>query len=456
MYKLSTQSKMDIETIQDQDFIIQYLTDHPDEVCIVDEHENSILQVYAGNSFNKLQSFLIEKFPEIIYSTNCFGRTALFDAIEVGNKFLVEKIIEYWPEAMWSEDEGGVYPLEFEIEFFKKNDGMLDLMLSYVNVDIDFESVFEIFMKSCVNFSKALSVLNRFPEIYDRIDDHGMSTLHHVSSNVFPQQMKLITHIHSMRPDLLMLKDNTGKTPAHLTSRYEYLSLFVKLCPECITVRDNENKTPLHHLKAFNTPLSGSKSHPCDELSFIRNMSELLFLQDNEGKTFPMILTYSSFAYEVFPMIIQLAPESLLIQDNIGRTCLRYCVQYKRSCWEVISRFMISCKPELIHICDNSGTSPMEIAYRPYGTYNTFVSRERFFATCLQYTSIPDSYWNVFSAPSAHLCANFMAILERSREDGKRAFEYLPKRDREKIIEILYVSKTLPESIVNKVLSRVY
>lgn len=450
---------MDLTCIQDELFVIEYLTKNPDEVSCVDYEENSILQIYAKPEFEKLQDFILNCFPEIVFSENIYGRNVLFDAIEHDNIYLVRRVVDIYPGSVLSTNDHGFSPLDMEISCYgcDSSTEILKTLLSCIDVNVvGLDFMFSKFRSAANYYCKGICILDTFPELYDHLDfDNDGTVLHVVSAYAYRHQTRLVRHIISVRPDLLLVRDSRGRLPAHVSITYETLSIMVRACPECITVQDDDGKTPLHHWKSFErivTPISGRIFDPRKELDFMVKHPEVLYIRDHTGGTVPMNLISNDAAYEIIQMLVEIAPDSLVLQDESKKTCLHYCTTYKYTCWEAVARSIVRCHPHLLRAKDISGNTPMDLVYSRIGKYNLTTAKERFFATCLEFTSIEEEHWSVFSKPSLAMNYSFRDILSRSETDAARAFRYLTPRERYRIRAVLGLERYISKDLVRKIL----
>lgn len=448
---------MDFNRIQYEESVIQYLKENPDEVACVNDDEDSILQIYSNNSYHKLQDFLLDVFPEIVYSFNSLGRNIVFSCIDENNVRLLQRVLAIYPESLRAVDNNGVTPIYYELQFPSISTVILETLLSsYVNNFVDIEEIFYYFKFACGSIQAATLFLRFFPDLYDYYNDEYGTILHLAVRRMYNNQVNLVRLIHSGRPELAFARDGLGRTPAHLVFNWEVLAFFISECPKCIYCLDNKRRTPLHCI----IRTIGIRPRNFNYSALFAQIRDVLKFKDDRGITPVMMATYNPDAVNVVSAIIKTSPESLLLQDGEGMTCLHY-THHKISSWETswdsVARKIVECKPELLHVKNIYGKTPMDTAFEFKGrlfSHNVCMNIvvERFFATCLEYTSIPDKFWSVFASTSRNVQDSFRAILRRSETDAARAFKHLYSREKLRTRAILSLEKYMTKNVVLRIL----
>ncbi|AGE50040.1 hypothetical protein ATCVCanal1_024L [Acanthocystis turfacea Chlorella virus Canal-1] len=434
---------MDPNRLQDQYMVIEHLKKHPDEVSCVDDDENSLLQVYSAERFKDLQDFLLDTFPEIVHSQNSEGRNALFDAVDSANTYLVRRILEISPEALWEENDNGETPFEYDMQY-NINNGIFEAFLPFVCVeDVGISELWKLTKNSLASYKKAVLMLETFPELFDYREHGEFSILAVVARSCFCYAQPFIKYICSKRPDLLLEPDSDGMLPSHVALTYDTLDLMRTYAPECLTAKDNDGNVPFHYTKIFTRQTS------LDNL--IRAGPDILSIPDKNGLTLPMILVMTnSVPGGVLGRILKNHKECIPLEDTKGNTLLHYAAECKRVGWGTLCGNVAREFPELVLKKNTAGLTALDIALENAGDVSTRTEKEAFFAACAEVCDLPDNIWDAFSTASRSIEKSFGAILKRSEESAAKAFGLLPVKYRHRIHTILKCSNSLPRDVVLK------
>ncbi|AGE53394.1 hypothetical protein ATCVGM07011_039L [Acanthocystis turfacea Chlorella virus GM0701.1] len=439
---------MDPNRLQDQHMVIEHLRNHPDEVSCVDDDENSLLQIYSAERFKDLQDFLLDTFPEIVHSQNFEGRNALFDAVDSANPYLVRRILEISPEALWSENDNGETPFEYDMQY-NINNGIFEVILPFVRVeDVGLSELWKLTKNSLASYKKAVLMLETFPELFDYREHGEYSILAVVARSCFSYAQPFIKYICSKRPDLLLETDIDGMLPSHVALTYDALDLMHTYAPECLTAKDNDGNAPFHYTKIFTRQTS------LDNL--LKARPDILTIPDKNGLTLPMILVMTnSVPDSVLNRVVKNYKECIPLEDTKGNTLLHYAAECKRVGWGTLCGNVAREFPELVLKKNTTGLTALDIALENSGDVSTRTEKETFFAACAEVCDLPYNIWDAFSITSRSIEKSFGSILKRSEASAAKAFSMLSAKYRHRIHTVLQCSKYLPRDVVVKIITKV-
>jgi ankyrin repeat protein len=439
---------MDPNKLQDQHMVIEHLKKHPDEVSCVDDDENSLLQIYSAERFKDLQDFLLETFPEIVHSQNFEGRNALFDAVDSANPYLVRRILEISPDALWTENDNGETPFEYDMQY-NINNGIFEAILPFVRVeDVGLPELWKLTKNSLASYKKAVLMLETFPELFDYREHGEYSILAVVARSCFSYAQPFIKYICSKRPDLLLEPDVDGMLPSHVALTYDALDLMHTYAPECLTAKDNDGNAPFHYTKIFTRQTS------LDNL--LKARPDILTIPDKNGLTLPMILVMTnSVPGSVLNRVVKNYKECVPLEDTKGNTLLHYAAECKRVGWGALCGIVAREFPELVLKKNTTGLTALDIALENSGDVSSRTEKETFFAACAEVCDLPDDIWNAFTFTSRSIEKSFGSILKRSEVSAAKAFGLLSSKYQHRIHTVLKCSKSLPRDIVVKIIVKV-
>jgi hypothetical protein len=189
-------------------------------------------------------------------------------------------------------------------------------------------------------------------------------------------------------------------------------------------------------------------------IDLIRDMPEVLKIQDNNGLTVVMHMISRLQPYlntALVSELFKLCPDSFLLLDNTKRSFVHHITLYKNVKWHSACTDILAAYPHMLFWKDSIGKTPLDYAIEDIGGYGSFqLAREIFIATCLKFTTIPEKYW-CFDTPCSYLAKSFGHILARSEKEASWAFEFLPEKDRTLIHTILLAD--MPADIKTKIIA---
>jgi ankyrin repeat protein len=438
---------MNMNKVYEEEYILEYLSNNEDSVSCVNINEDTLLHMYTAKKYGKVQDLILELRPDIIHDQNRQGQTALFNAIDARNEYLVAKIVEIDSSVLLHTDEDGMSPLYYEFTTFGNAD-IMKILLPYAVELYDADSILDMFGCFFGSLDKVKYMLKALPWIYDYRSETMDTVLHLiVSQGTQARARTLVEHVHKMHPELFTVVNMKGQTPAHMARDYNMLNLIYKLCPESILMRDVNGKIPLHsshHMYASNTI--------CIDL--IRDMPEVLKIQDNNGLTVVMHMISRLQPYlhtALVSELFKLCPESFLLLDNTKRSFVHHITMYKNTNWHSACTGILAAYPYMLFWKDSVGKTPLDYATEDIGGYGSFkLAREIFIATCLKFTAIPEKYW-CFDTSCSYLTKSFGHILARSQQEASWAMEFLPEKDKTLIHTILLAD--MPADIKTKIIA---
>ena len=448
-------NNMNFDKVYSEDFVIEYIMENPDEVHCVDHNEDTLLHIYSARSYENLQDFVMDLWPSVVHEPNNQGRTPIYSAIDSRNDCLVRNIIQRDPSVMYHQDNQGISPLDYEMTMFSTG-AILKHMLPFV-FELDLGEILKLVRYSRGAMEKCAIILEKVPALYEYRTEIGNTVAHVIVESSYKETAKsILRYVHSKRPDLFLTTNANGELPAHLAWSLDMIGVIFDLCSESLRVQDARGKTPLHH-----AIYSTMYNRNLDVATFSRissTMPDVLSIQDNEGLTIAMTLVLRSdtvIMKNVVSVIVNKNPESMLLRDKQCRTFLHHCAIYKPTHWFDLAEDVVKTYPHTIFDTDKLNKSVLDYGTDDIGGYGNFsLARFIFVSQCLKYTAIPDKYW-IFSGTAPSLTRSFGAILRRSYDEARRAFGFLPEKDRKKIRETLFCLNTrLHKDVVHHILSK--
>lgn len=446
---------MQMDRLYEEEYILEYLSNNENSVSCVNINEDTLLHMYAAKKWTKVQDLILELCPGIIHDQNRQGRTALFKAIDARNEDLVAKIVDLDSSVLLHTDEEGISPFYYEFTTFGNAD-IIKILLPHAVEFYDAEDIFNVFGCCSGSLDKVKYMLSALSWIYDYRSETMENVLHLiVSQGNQGRACTIVKHVHKTHPELFTSVNMKGQTPAHMACDFDMLNLIYKLCPESILVRDVSGKIPLHsshHMYSSNTI--------CIDL--IRDMPEVLKIQDNNGLTVAMHMVSrlqpclnTALVSELF----KLCPASFLLLDNTKRSFVHHITMYKNANWHSVCTDIIAAYPYMLFEVDSIGKTPLDYANKDIGGYGSFklggygsfkLAREIFIATCLKYTAIPEKYW-CFVTPCSYIIKSFGHILNRSEKEAGWALEFLPVKER-MLIHTILLADNIPTDIKKQII----
>ena len=208
------------DTIYEEDYVLEYLQQcDPDEEIYKCENDDgdSLLHMYSGVEYQRLQEYILAEDPSIVHSTNKDSMTPIYSAITSRNATLVRKIIEIDPHALNHADISFASPLQHEFSISDGYTEILDIIFHLSYDWHDFEELFYEAMASSVMKTKYL--LNNVDNAYDIVSQSGNNVLHMACSRLSSEFMApIVRYIAEKTGDRLARVVNSwGNLPLHCT-----------------------------------------------------------------------------------------------------------------------------------------------------------------------------------------------------------------------------------------------
>ena len=291
--------------------LVQYIVDNcPDMLSISNETGQSpFLQAGFCGSV-ELIKYLISRGCDV-YETDIKEETVLHIACKKGELELVQDLVENYPDMLTIIDKTGQSPF-LDAGF----SGSVELVKYLIS-------------KGC--------------DVYDK-DSDGWTLLHYAC---IKGKLKLVQYLFDTFPDIVTIKEKTGKSPFLLTGfsgSVELVKYFVSRGCD-VHDKDNEGDTVLH------IACNNSKLELVQYL--VDGDPDMLAIRDETGKS-PFLLTGFSGSVEIVKYLISRGCDAY-DKDNDGDTVLH--IACSRGKLELV-QYLVENYPDMLYISDKTGQSP--------------------------------------------------------------------------------------------------
>ena len=154
------------------------------------------------------------------------------------------------------------------------------------------------------------------------------------------------------------------------------------------------------------------------------------------------------------PQMFRINPVSFTIRDKYDNNALHHICSQKNANWWKLVDEVLKTYPELLFQKNDEKKTPLDIGISNSGYSSQQRSKERFIAMCLKHTELPDKYW-IFDKISFDLIHSMGHILDRSRDEAKKAMMFLPQKDKEIIQNLVIGMNRLEPEIFTCIISKI-
>lgn len=402
-----------------------------------DEEGNGWLHFYSDNEYSNLQDFILEEWPAIVHMENVHMETAIFYAINNNNLELVKKIVAIDKSVLTHSDINGRTPLCVSFTSRWCSVEICEFLWGFVNGDFlcHYKNAME------TNFEKSKFLLDNTLGVFMMTFDKGENILHKTIYVRSIHTKRLIKYIYEKTgTTLFSATDSLGMNALH-HSYTDLLKLIYDLYPDAVYQKDMWGNTPLCYSQN-----NGNGANP-DAIEIMRKHPELLEIQNNELQTMFM-------KNRLCPLeMLEINPASFTIVDKYGNNSLHHvCYQKNAEWWKLVDK-ILQAYPTLLFQKNDEGYTPLDIGISNKGYSSQQRSKERFITVCLKYTELPNKYW-IFDKISFDLVRSMGYILNRSRDEAKKAMFFLPQKDKENIQNLITGMNCLEPEVLTTIISR--
>ena len=405
-----------------------------------DEEGNSWLHFYSETEYSNLQDFILEEWPVIVHAENVHMETPIFYAIHNNNMELVKKIVAVDESVLTQSDINGRTPLF--VSFTSRWCGVkiCEFLWDLVPLQGDFLWHYKNAIET--NFEKSKFLLDRMPGVFDMTFDKGENILHKTIYVRSIHTKRLIKYIHEKTDTLLFsATDSLGMTALH-HSYTDLLKLIYDFYPDAVYQKDMWGNTPLCYSQNNGNDVNQ------DALEIMKKHPELLEIQNKNGQTIFMKNRLCP------PQMFRINPVSFTIRDKYDNNALHHICSQKNANWWKLVDEVLKTYPELLFQKNDEKKTPLDIGISNSGYSSQQRSKERFIAMCLKHTELPDKYW-IFDKISFDLIHSMGHILDRSRDEAKKAMMFLPQKDKEIIQNLVIGMNRLEPEIFTCIISKI-
>lgn len=406
-----------------------------------DEEGNSWLHFYSETGYSNLQDYILEAFPAIVHAENIHMETPIFYAIRNNNLELVKKIVAVHESVLTQLDINGRSPLFVSFVSRWCSVKICEFLWNLAPLDGDFLWHYKNAIET--SFEKSKFLLDNTPGVFDMTFDKGENILHKTIYVRSVHTKRLIKYIYEKSGTMLFsATDSLGMNAMH-HSYTDLVKLIYELYPNAVYKQDMWGNTPLCYFQN-----NGDGVNP-DAIEIMRKHPEILEIQNNNGQTIFMKNRLCP------PDLFRINPKSFAINDKYDNNALHHiCSQKNIDWWKMIDE-VLKVYPELLFQKNKEKKTPIDIGISKTGYSSQQRSKERFIAVCLKYTELPDKYW-IFKGISFDLVRSMGHILDRSRDEAKKAMMFLPQKDRENIQNLIIGMNRLEPEIITSIISRMF
>jgi ankyrin repeat protein len=441
------------DTTYEEDYVLEYLKqcDSDEEIYKCEnDYGDSLLHMYSGVEYQRLQEYILAEDPSIVHSTNKDSMTPIYSAITSRNATLVRKIIEIDPHALNHADISFASPLQHEFSISDGYTEILDIIFHLSYDWHDFEELFYEAISSSVMKTKYL--LNNVDNAYDIVSQNGNNVLHMACSTFSEFMTPVVKYIAEKTGDrLARVANGWGNIPLHCTFSIgnKATRIVYDLYPDGVYVQNEDGNTPMHlmprNCTAFDWISIVVQRHP-----------KILMIKNNTGRTIPMNTAARYYTYTDLSIMMYANPESFLLTDNQKRNILHLVCIYKPLRWWKIVDYILEKHLHLLFQEDSSGITPIRYGITDTGADAFPLAKEFFLSACLKHTPLRghEDCWDVFTGRCHSLADVLGIILKRSKEEAALAFKFLPKKIKLQIQEIVVGLHFLEPETMITILSR--
>ena len=424
--------------------IIRYLescTPEDEIFGVEDEEGNSWLHFYSGKEYSNLQDYILEEWPVIVHMENANMETPIFYAIRNNNLELVKKIVAVHESVLTQLDINGRSPLFVSFTSRWCSVQICEFLWNLAPLQGDFLWHYKNAIET--NFEKGKFLLDNTPGVFDMTFDKGENVLHKTIYVRSIHTKRLIKYIYEKTGSVLFsATDSLGMNAMH-HSYTDLVKLIYELYPNAVYEQDMWGNTPLCYSQN-----NGNDINP-DAIEIMRKHPEILEIQNNNGQT--IFMKNRLCPSEMF----RINPSSFTIADKDGNNALHHICSKKNADWWKLVDEVLKVYPKMLFQQNREKKTPLDIGISKTGYSSQQRSKERFIAVCLKYTELPGKYW-IFDKISFDLIYSMGHILDRSRDEAKKAMSFLPQKDKKIIQNLIIGMNYIEPEIVTAIMAKMY